>query len=82
MGVVMWQATTLEQPFADLRAQDILGGLMRGALPLPLPAWCEPEWLGLVEAALTPAADCRPSFTDLANQLHALMAQLDEGGPA
>ena len=50
-------------------------GLMCGNLSLPVPDDCEPEWRGLLEAALEPNPGARPSMRELAAQLEAIRDQ-------
>ncbi|MEW5319144.1 MAG: hypothetical protein WDW38_010313 [Sanguina aurantia] len=76
MGVVMWEMTTLEVPFQELSSQSILMALMHGNLHLPIPATCEPEWRGLIEACLETDPSCRPSFQQLAHQLGTILTGL------
>mmetsp|Transcript_21014 Transcript_21014/g.46094 ORF Transcript_21014/g.46094 Transcript_21014/m.46094 type:complete len:781 (+) Transcript_21014:243-2585(+) len=76
MGVVMWELFTLEVPFQELSAQQILMGLMHGNLHLRVPSSCEPQWSQLVEACMEPNPNHRPTFKQLANQLEAILRQL------
>ncbi|MEW5301568.1 MAG: hypothetical protein WDW36_004421 [Sanguina aurantia] len=76
MGVVMWEMATLEVPFQELNSQSILVALMHGTLHLPIPATCEPEWRGLIEACLETNPSCRPSFQQLAHQLGTILTGL------
>ena len=72
LGVVMWEMLVREMPYQDLTPQQILMGLMCGNLSLDAPAWCEPEWRGLLEACLEPNPGNRPSMKELARQLEAI----------
>lgn len=73
--MVMWEMLTREPPYRDLQPQQILMGLMCGNLHLDVPDWCEPEWRGLLEAALEPNPIMRPSMRELARQLEAILEQ-------
>lgn len=83
LGVVMWCLLTRRPPYAGLGPRQILVALATGALQLGLPAWCEPEWRGLVEAALDPRPEGRPTMRELAAQLEAIRDQemAVAGGP-
>uniref|UniRef100_A0A7S0RG56 Protein kinase domain-containing protein n=1 Tax=Chlamydomonas leiostraca TaxID=1034604 RepID=A0A7S0RG56_9CHLO len=76
MGVVMWEMVTLEVPFQELTAQQILMGLMNGSLHLSTPASCEPEWRGLIEACMETNPQARPTFKQLATSLERLARSL------
>lgn len=76
MGVVMWEMYTLDVPFRELQAQQILHGLMHGNLHLALRETCEPEWRGLVEACMDANPVNRPSFRQLAKHLDEVIKQL------
>eukprot|EP00798_Chlamydomonas_sp_ICE-L_P015484 gene15484-21569_t len=76
MGVVMWELYTLEVPFQELSAQQILMGLMDGRLNLQIPYSCEPEWHWLVEWCMEVHPTKRPSFKQLATKLEAILRQI------
>lgn len=76
MGVVMWEMFTLEIPFQELQAQQILMGLMHGNLHLTIPESCEPEWRGLIEACMDANPGNRPTFRQLAKILAEVVQQL------
>ncbi|GAX73216.1 hypothetical protein CEUSTIGMA_g669.t1 [Chlamydomonas eustigma] len=76
MGVVMWEMYTLEVPYSDMTAQQILAALMDGSIHLHIPNSCEPEWRGLIETCLDPNPEARPSFKQLTTHLDALLRQL------
>ena len=44
-----------------------------GNLAPEVPAWCEPEWRGLMEACWEVNPACRPAFRDLAEQLERII---------
>lgn len=75
LGIVMWELLARRPPHAGLAPRAILLGLAAGALAPGLPAWCEPEWRGVVEAALDPRPEGRPSMRELAAQLEAIRDQ-------
>mmetsp|Transcript_25426 Transcript_25426/g.75108 ORF Transcript_25426/g.75108 Transcript_25426/m.75108 type:complete len:878 (-) Transcript_25426:269-2902(-) len=76
MGVVMWEMYTLEVPYRDMSAQQILLALMQGSIHLRIPSGCEPEWRGLIEMCMDPDPTARPSFKQLTSHLDALQRQL------
>jgi hypothetical protein len=76
MGVVMWEMYTLEVPYINMSAQQILAALMDGSIHLHIPSSCEPEWRGMIEACLDPNPEARPSFKQLTKHLNALLRQL------
>lgn len=56
MGVVMWEMFTMQAPFADMNANELLDALVHGSVALPLPVDAEPEWRTLIEACMDPNA--------------------------
>ncbi|KAL6754144.1 kinase-like domain-containing protein [Haematococcus lacustris] len=78
MGVVMWEMLTLEVPFQELTAQQIIMGLMHGTLNLRTPRDCEPEWLSLIAQCMETSPVHRPAFRDLALRLENLGRSLDQ----
>ncbi len=76
MGVVMWEMYTLEVPYNDMSAQQILGALMDGSIHLHIPSSCEPEWRGLIEMCMDPNPNARPSFKQLTTHLDAMLRQM------
>jgi serine/threonine protein kinase len=79
MGVVMWEMYTLEVPYRDLSAQQILMALMQGSIHLRVPSSCEPEWRGLIEMCMDSSPTSRPSFKQLTAHLDTLLRQLSGG---
>jgi serine/threonine protein kinase len=55
MGVVMWEMLTLAIPHGNMTDAQIVQAMFSGNLVLQLPAGCEPEWQGLVEACIIKA---------------------------
>ena len=73
MGVVMWEMYTLEVPYSDMTAQQILAALMDGSIHLHIPSSCEPEWRGLIEMCMDPNPEARPSFRQVVSHLDAML---------
>ncbi|KAK9826720.1 hypothetical protein WJX81_001147 [Elliptochloris bilobata] len=73
LGMVLWEMLCLETPFQALTPQQIIAGLMVGNLAPEVPAWCEPEWRGLMEACWEVSPAGRPSFRQLAVQLEKIL---------
>jgi serine/threonine protein kinase len=76
MGVVMWEMYTLEVPYNDMSAHQILTALMHGNIHLHVPSSCEPEWRGLIEMCMDPNPDARPSFKQLTVHLDKMLRYL------
>ena len=76
MGVVMWEMYTLEVPYNEQSAQQILAALMDGSIHLHIPSACEPEWRSLIEMCMDTNPDARPSFRLLVSHLDAMLRQM------
>lgn len=76
MGVVMWEMYTLQAPYSELSAQQILMALMHGNIHLHVPSSCEPEWRSLIEMCMDPKPETRPSFRQLTIILDKMLRQL------
>lgn len=70
------QMYTLEAPYRDMTAQQILGALMQGTIRLRIPSSCEPEWRQLIEVCMQRDPDARPSFKTLTARLDAMVIGL------
>ncbi|XP_065851221.1 RAF-like serine/threonine-protein kinase PRAF [Euphorbia lathyris] len=76
-GIVMWELLTGEEPYSNLRSEEIIGGIIRGSLRLEIPSWCDPAWRSLMERCWSCDPDCRPSFSDIAKELRAMSARIN-----
>ncbi|KAA8531326.1 hypothetical protein F0562_006035 [Nyssa sinensis] len=48
-GIVMWELLTGEEPYASLRSEEIIAGIINGDLQPEIPSWCDPAWRSLME---------------------------------
>ncbi|KAA8549323.1 hypothetical protein F0562_001007 [Nyssa sinensis] len=48
-GIVMWELLTGEEPYANLRSEEIIAGIIKGDLQPEIPSWCDPAWRSLME---------------------------------
>lgn len=84
-GIVMYEIWQLgEQPYTDMGLADIFAGVMTGSLRPRVPPDCDPEWAALMQACWHATPRQRPSFSEVAERLDALAAQLaiSEGSSA
>ncbi|XP_010244776.1 PREDICTED: uncharacterized protein LOC104588515 isoform X2 [Nelumbo nucifera] len=81
-GIVMWELLTGEEPYADLHYGAIIGGIVSNTLRPPVPETCDPEWRSLMERCWSSDPSERPSFTEIANQLRSMAANLPPKGQA
>ncbi|KAL5698419.1 mitogen-activated protein kinase kinase kinase [Ranunculus cassubicifolius] len=79
-GIVMWELLTGEEPYADLHYGIIIGGIVSNTLRPEIPASCDPEWRSLMERCWAPEPLGRPSFTEIANELRSMAANLPAKG--
>ncbi|KAG2487029.1 hypothetical protein HYH03_014275 [Edaphochlamys debaryana] len=84
-GIVLWEIWCLgEQPYNSISLADIFAGVMTGTLRPGVPPDCDPDWAALMQACWHGSPRVRPSFTDIADRLDALLAKmtLQEGAAA
>ncbi|KAF8033867.1 hypothetical protein BT93_C0208 [Corymbia citriodora subsp. variegata] len=68
-GIVMWELLTGEEPYADLDAKHMIGGIVNNTLRPQVPASCDPEWKSLMERCWSSEPSERPSFTEIVKEL-------------
>lgn len=76
-GIVMWELLTGEEPYSDMRAAEIIGGIVNDSLRPQIPSWCDPEWKGLMESCWSSDPAERPSFTDISQRLRKMAAAMN-----
>ncbi|CAO2040423.1 unnamed protein product [Urochloa humidicola] len=76
-GIVMWELLTGEEPYSDMRAAEIIGGIVNDSLRPQIPTWCDPEWKGLMESCWSSDPTERPSFTDISQRLRKMAAAMN-----
>ncbi|WCJ29693.1 Protein kinase superfamily protein with octicosapeptide/Phox/Bem1p domain [Euphorbia peplus] len=76
-GIVMWELLTGEEPYSNLRSEEIISGIMKGTLRLEIPSWCDPRWRSLMERCWSSDPACRPSFSEIAKELRAMSAAMN-----
>ncbi|KAF8034445.1 hypothetical protein BT93_C0680 [Corymbia citriodora subsp. variegata] len=76
-GIVMWELLTGEEPYAKLRSEDIIAGIIKGTLRPDIPSWCDPAWRSLMERCWSTDVNSRPSFSDIAKELRTMSAAMN-----
>ncbi|XP_062220518.1 uncharacterized protein LOC133919950 [Phragmites australis] len=76
-GIVMWELLTGEEPYSDMRAAEIIGGIVNDSLRPQIPSWCDPEWKALMESCWASDPADRPSFTDISQRLRKMAAAMN-----
>ncbi|KAJ8444606.1 hypothetical protein Cgig2_023669 [Carnegiea gigantea] len=76
-GIVMWELLTGEDPYANMRSQEILDGIIEGTLRPEIPSWCDPVWRSLMERCWSSDPKSRPSFSEVARELCAMSAAMN-----
>ncbi|XP_010047803.2 uncharacterized protein LOC104436653 [Eucalyptus grandis] len=76
-GIVMWELLTGEEPYANLRSEDIIAGIIKGTLRPEIPSWCDPAWRSLMDRCWSTDVNSRPSFSDIAKELRAMSAAMN-----
>ncbi|CAN6209103.1 unnamed protein product [Urochloa humidicola] len=72
-GIVMWEILTGEDPYDGMHYGGVIGGILSNTLRPPVPASCNPEWRKLMEQCWSTEPERRPSFTEVASRLHAIL---------
>lgn len=76
-GIVMWELLTGEDPYSDMRAAEIIGGIVNNSLRPQIPSWCDPEWKSLMEGSWAGEPTERPSFTEISQRLRKMAAAMN-----
>ncbi|KAA8535051.1 hypothetical protein F0562_030054 [Nyssa sinensis] len=76
-GVVMWELLTGEEPYANMRSEEIIAGIIKGNLRPEIPSWCDPAWRSLMERCWSSDPDSRPAFSEIAKELRAMSAAMN-----
>ncbi|KAJ1287360.1 hypothetical protein BS78_02G003900 [Paspalum vaginatum] len=72
-GIVMWEILTGEDPYDGMHYGGVIGGILSNTLRPPVPASCHPEWRKLMEQCWSTEPERRPSFTEVASRLQAIL---------
>lgn len=76
-GIVMWELLTGDEPYSDMRAAEIIGGIVNNSLRPQIPSWCDPEWKSLMEGSWAGEPAERPSFTEISQRLRKMAAAMN-----
>ncbi|KAL6226394.1 hypothetical protein ACLB2K_000356 [Fragaria x ananassa] len=76
-GIVMWELLTGEEPYANLRSVEIIGGIIKGNLRPEIPSWCDPTWRSLMERCWSSDPESRPPFSEISKELRAMAAAMN-----
>ncbi|KAF3453654.1 hypothetical protein FNV43_RR04095 [Rhamnella rubrinervis] len=76
-GIVMWELLTGEEPYANKRSEEIIGGIIKGNLRPEIPSWCDPAWRSLMERCWSSDPDSRPPFSEIAKELRTMAAAMN-----
>ncbi|XP_019052986.1 PREDICTED: uncharacterized protein LOC104595339 isoform X2 [Nelumbo nucifera] len=76
-GIVMWELLTGDEPYADLRSEGIIAGIIKGDLRPEVPSWCDPAWRSLMERCWSSDPDSRPAFSEISKELRAMSAAMN-----
>ncbi|KAF2317970.1 hypothetical protein GH714_041294 [Hevea brasiliensis] len=76
-GIVMWELLAGEEPYANLRSEEIIAGIIKGTLRPEIPSWCDPAWRSLMERCWSSDPESRPAFLDIAKELRTMSASMN-----
>ncbi|KAG5559412.1 hypothetical protein RHGRI_009074 [Rhododendron griersonianum] len=76
-GIIMWELLTGEQPYGNMRSEEIIAGIIKGDLRPEIPSWSDPAWRSLMERCWSPDPDSRPAFSEIAKELRAMSAAMN-----
>lgn len=79
----MW-TMCVEQPYKNMAISDIFAGVITGSLRPTIPDGMDAEWAAIMTACWHSDPSARPSFTEVAERLDALVQgwRVDEEGSA
>ncbi|XP_023542191.1 uncharacterized protein LOC111802158 [Cucurbita pepo subsp. pepo] len=80
-GIVLWEILTGEEPYANMHYGAIIGGIVNNTLRPPVPNFCDPDWILLMEQCWSPDPVARPSFTDIARRLRVMSTTTQTKAP-
>nr|GMD78840.1 serine/threonine-protein kinase STE20-like isoform X2 [Ipomoea batatas] len=76
-GIVMWELLIGEEPYSNMRAEEIICGIIKGSLRPEIPNWCNPAWRSLMERCWSSDLKARPAFSDIAKELRAMASSMN-----
>ncbi|XP_072994329.1 uncharacterized protein [Typha latifolia] len=76
-GIVMWELLTGEEPYGNIRSEEIIAGIIKGDLRPEIPNWCDPAWRSLMERCWSSDPHSRPPFSEIAKQLRGIAASIN-----
>ncbi|XP_075504321.1 RAF-like serine/threonine-protein kinase 24 [Primulina tabacum] len=79
-GISLWEILTGEEPYSNMHCGAIIVGIVKDALRAPVPEKCDPDWQKLMEQCWSADPESRPSFTEMANNLRSMSAELQAKG--
>ncbi|RAL44364.1 hypothetical protein DM860_011641 [Cuscuta australis] len=76
-GIVMWELLTGAEPYSNMRAEEVICGIIKGSLRPEIPNWCHPGWRYLMEKCWASDPRERPAFSDIARELRAMASSMN-----
>ncbi|PSS20906.1 Serine/threonine-protein kinase [Actinidia chinensis var. chinensis] len=76
-GIVMWELLTGEDPYGNMRSEEIIAGIIKGNLRPEIPSWCDPAWRSLMERCWSSDPESRPAFSEITKELRAMSASMN-----
>ncbi|KAL6880455.1 hypothetical protein ACP4OV_012020 [Aristida adscensionis] len=80
-GIVMWEIITGEDPYDGMHYGGVIGGILSNTLRPPVPTSCNPEWRKLMEQCWSTEPERRPSFTEVASRIRAILEASQSESP-
>jgi len=80
-GIVMWEILTGEDPYDGMHYGGVIGGILSNTLRPPVPTSCDPEWRKLMEQCWSTEPERRPTFTEVASRLRAILEASQRESP-
>ncbi|PNH02223.1 putative serine/threonine-protein kinase [Tetrabaena socialis] len=77
-GVLLWQMSTGQRPYAGLQAGQVLLGVKTGSLKLQWPAWVNKSLAKVGQACMRFEPKERPGFKGIRSALSKIAARLDQ----
>lgn len=76
-GIILWQLVTRQQPYADMRMQQVVVRVVNDDMRPEFPAHAPAQYVGLAQACWSRDAHARPAFEEVLLKLSEMLGRAD-----